>query len=800
MSVTMDEPEMDVEFCYYSGSDEADEDENQSPKVLISDYVNSIRKELENDIEVKNEPLDENNLKKIDCTQSDNDSLDDNSITSEDDTDDESTMMKRVAGRRKRAVVSVRSFRKNIRRLSRHKRLGKEKKQKAEEKDKEIEENNVGVGKEKNTIHDMNGDVEQDKTREFNVLNSETTNQEKQSEIKDNGNVEHQDENDLKDLNDDAEELKRIENKVLRCEEKINEIIDGLDDDVIIIEQQKSSEVGVLVTEKMQNDIKDNNDVENQKENEIKDLNRKLRKRSWAETVDSDNKQYKLDESEDSDQDMDSARRPKTRAAKLKAASKICIQSEPFELAALRTSPRKTLNRPKSPAMPKKLTIEPIGDSMTAYKDSIGNLYQRRVKYPNSIYLKCRGEDCPVTLIYNTENETARQIGRHSNHPTRKNDIKLIELRNLLRTKLFDPTLNRIEIHKIYHDCVAGFKGIHLPNGHYKNTIEALRQYRSKHNGIQKAEEDEKQINSSNGDQATENNELIKAKKIIPKPTEVMTLPELKIKPQRNPGNSAFEPLAGSEALFKDAKYNIYRKTTANSRFMYLKCQGDSCTVNAIYNMIDKTVRFVGKHSKHPTDSNDVLLIEFNSLMRSRALDPKYYHVKSPDLYNQCVAEFKGIELPEGHRTQSMMAINYCRKRIREIRKKDSNASLSLNESLKMHAIIPKATKIGQQPPPQAQKLLQKKPPKTVAEEEPKKACCTCNCGCHNADLPVETSAKIMKISSKSSEAEKMAKSLLQTPSNGRFSMQDSSKRQQPTILSFLTKTNKMNRSARVSV
>lgn len=130
---------------------------------------------------------------------------------------------------------------------------------------------------------------------------------------------------------------------------------------------------------------------------------------------------------------------------------------------------------------------------------------------------------------------------------------------------------------------------------------------------------------------------------------------------------------------------------------MYLQCQGDNCPVSAIYNMVDKTVRFVGKHSNHPSDPNDVLLIEFNILMRSRALDLRYYHIKSADLYDECIAKYKEIKLPDKHRLQSITAINYCRKRLRQNRKKDPTAKFNLSEGLKMNAIIPKATKIGQQ-------------------------------------------------------------------------------------------------------
>lgn len=126
---------------------------------------------------------------------------------------------------------------------------------------------------------------------------------------------------------------------------------------------------------------------------------------------------------------------------------------------------------------------------------------------------------------------------------------------------------------------------------------------------------------------------------------------------------------------------------------MYLKCGGTNCAAGASYNMLDKTVHFTGDHTNHPTSENSIRLIEFANLLRSRALDPKYKHVKTYELYNQCIAEFKGIQLPENHLIQSHIAINNCRKRIQNIRKKDPNANFNLNESLKMNTVIPKILK-----------------------------------------------------------------------------------------------------------
>ena len=145
------------------------------------------------------------------------------------------------------------------------------------------------------------------------------------------------------------------------------------------------------------------------------------------------------------------------------------------------------------------------------------------------MYFKCQGEGCSVTLIYDMANERVRQLGSHSNHPNKENEIRLILLRNLLRRKLFDKTLNADEIRDIYRDCLTQFKGIILPLGHYKNTIEALRLYRkkSRQNAVQKANGVEKQHASKVG-QSTENNGLKKENKVISKSIKIMKTPKSK--------------------------------------------------------------------------------------------------------------------------------------------------------------------------------------------------------------------------------------------------------------------------------
>lgn len=69
----MDEPEVDLEFCYYSGSDEGDNIEDEQPEISISEYVNSVRNELKNENDVKIElPHEGDNCVETKNSQSEN--------------------------------------------------------------------------------------------------------------------------------------------------------------------------------------------------------------------------------------------------------------------------------------------------------------------------------------------------------------------------------------------------------------------------------------------------------------------------------------------------------------------------------------------------------------------------------------------------------------------------------------------------------------------------------------------------------------------------------------------------------
>lgn len=89
------EPELDLEFCYYSDSESESDDDGkteESPKITISEYVSSIWNELKDDIDVKLEPPDEDDMEDDSMTEVDLNSTKStngsNSMNEEDLSDD----------------------------------------------------------------------------------------------------------------------------------------------------------------------------------------------------------------------------------------------------------------------------------------------------------------------------------------------------------------------------------------------------------------------------------------------------------------------------------------------------------------------------------------------------------------------------------------------------------------------------------------------------------------------------------------------------------------------------------------
>lgn len=144
--------------------------------------------------------------------------------------------------------------------------------------------------------------------------------------------------------------------------------------------------------------------------------------------------------------------------------------------------------------------------------------------------------------------------------------------------------------------------------------------------------------------------------------------------------------------MFKDSDGYIYRRTTINHKDVYLKCQREHCYVSVCYNMDKNMAYFMGKHTNHSVNENDIRLIELSFTMRSRALDPKFNHLKCVELYKQCVDEFNGILLPDGHKMQSFDAIRYLRKRKEKMHRQNPNQNS--NTIIKLNTTIPKRRKM----------------------------------------------------------------------------------------------------------
>lgn len=321
----------------------------------------------------------------------------------------------------------------------------------SKEKPNEIDSNGIEQKEESN----MNDDETQEKTNAVIDLVDDTQQEEE------NG------------IEDDANEEKRSEidsNGIKQQEESQN-----IDD-----ETQEKMKVDVNLKDnaqqKRENGIENNNEAEHEVKSGNNDLNctRTLRKRSGSrvDVIDRDAKQKKPNEIEDDKAPSMIKTRLKTRQSILKTKLKVA----------------------------ESLTVEPIGgknnftheihrkihefffilftDSTTTYSDSLGHIYFKKMTQPKSIYLMCKIKSCPASINYNTENGMVRMIGEHSNHPVRKNDVQLIELNQLIRTKANDKKLNNIANGDLYFECLAKFPKIRLPEGFYKKSIDKIRYYR----------------------------------------------------------------------------------------------------------------------------------------------------------------------------------------------------------------------------------------------------------------------------------------------------------------------------------
>lgn len=149
--------------------------------------------------------------------------------------------------------------------------------------------------------------------------------------------------------------------------------------------------------------------------------------------------------------------------------------------------------------------------------------------------MKCRYHACPVSLTYNTDSGTARLLGVHIDRPLRTNQMQLVEMSQLARSKAYDSTQNHLTSHKLYDNCVAEFEGIELPVGHYEKTIEAIQYHRKRAEQKRNPKEAEnidvnEEFDVTQVEDVTPNIDQVKSKsgskgaeKIVTKPTQVAT-------------------------------------------------------------------------------------------------------------------------------------------------------------------------------------------------------------------------------------------------------------------------------------
>lgn len=108
------------------------------------------------------------------------------------------------------------------------------------------------------------------------------------------------------------------------------------------------------------------------------------------------------------------------------------------------------------------------------FKDVAGNIYRKRIVTSNSLYLRCRRRNCPLTAVYSFEKKTIKFKHNHCHASVgdeNKIDNRLIELDQFIRNRARDPKFYQRSSIDLYDHCVAEFIDVSLPDGHKKNTL-----------------------------------------------------------------------------------------------------------------------------------------------------------------------------------------------------------------------------------------------------------------------------------------------------------------------------------------
>lgn len=119
-----------------------------------------------------------------------------------------------------------------------------------------------------------------------------------------------------------------------------------------------------------------------------------------------------------------------------------------------------------------------------------------------------------------------------------------------------------------------------------------------------------------------------------------------------------------SSSYYRDSNGFIYKKATSNETTIYLNClRQPDCLVSMRYSKQTKEAKLLGNHSDLPPDDHVFYKIAFEAHMKEKVKDSKNAHITPLNLYKNALRlEFKGIWLPDGHKSQFLEKLRRTKK------------------------------------------------------------------------------------------------------------------------------------------
>lgn len=119
-----------------------------------------------------------------------------------------------------------------------------------------------------------------------------------------------------------------------------------------------------------------------------------------------------------------------------------------------------------------------------------------------------------------------------------------------------------------------------------------------------------------------------------------------------------------SSSYYRDNNGFIYKKSTSNDTMIYLNClRQPDCLVEMRFKKQNSETKLLGNHTDPPPDEHIFYKIAFEAHIKKQVKEPKNAHVTPLNLYKQALQhEFKGIWLPDGHKTKFLEKMRRIRK------------------------------------------------------------------------------------------------------------------------------------------